>query len=315
MNKTPLLTGLGGFALGCLTVFLYQKPDTPTASPVASAVVAEKVHESTPNAKVEPAKVTQNSVAPEVKVISSGSALDPKVQEVMKGVRESMQKRNEERLNARVDERLASLKTKLGLSDEQLEAMRPLVGKMLTDGGNEMIFSGANGSFSVEAMQEKRKELAAAKAAAEAALIASLNPSQRAAYDAWKSEESANKIEGRANSELASLQSQLSLSPEQKDLAFAAFSKLASESSSSENALDNPMGFIAARKAKLEALRPILTPEQLSVYEKTASSNVMHFSSGETGVMELENGGEAVISTVLSIGSDSATVAPETKDK
>ena len=310
MHKTSIFTGIGGFALGCLTIFLY-KHNEPTPAPVVASTPAPVAAKIVPAAKpAEPeAKPSEVAVSePQISVSTSVNGLDnPEHKALLAQVGKTMKEQAAKKLQLRVDERLAALKAKLGLSDEQVAQMRPQVEGMLKEANPALFGEDGAISISMDNMKEKKQQAAAEKAKAEADLMAQLSPQQLAAYDGWKQEEKANRVEVKAGQDLASLQSQLSLTAEQKDAAFAAFSKLASTQGEQTDILSNPQGFMETRKARLEAMRPILTPEQMAVYERGAGGNVMSFSLGGADV----DATEIVDSVVIDATTTSdATVQP-----
>ena len=149
-----------------------------------------------------------------------------------------------------------------------------------------------------------------AKKAAENELIAKLSPEQKLAYDQWKLAEKANKVELATNRELSSLQSQMSLTAEQKDRAFAALSTLA-QNEMDVDPLAEPVKFMERRKGRIEALKPILTPEQMALYERNAGSMVTIESDGvmlDGGSIDL---GGAINAQVISAPSISITTTAE----
>ena len=87
----------------------------------------------------------------------------------------------------------------------------------------------------------------------------------------------ANAAEAAANRELSRLQSMTTLSPEQKDHAFAAFTEIASRESMVD--LTEPgvkpdvmKDALETRWAdRLEALGAILTPEQMAIYQQAGN--------------------------------------------
>ena len=290
MSKTPFITGLGGFALGCLALYLYQRAHQEVApvAPPAPVIAAKPAHVDPvvpPPALPEPKPIELLPGKPTVSfatVVGGGDSADQKALLAMVG--KSMKDQEAKRLALRVEERLASLKARLGLSDAQLAKIRPLVDRMLQAASPVSIGEDGGITLNADNTQEDQQKTAAEKAQAEQELLETLDPQQLAAYQDWKRDEKANRAEAKANQELASLQSQLSLSPEQKDAAFAAFTKLASEQGEETNILSNPQGFVESRNAKMEAMRPILTPEQMAVYERSAGSNIMSFSVGGPGL-------------------------------
>lgn len=105
----------------------------------------------------------------------------------------------------------------------------------------------------------------------------SLVADQQMEYESFRAEERANALEAVANRELSSLQSMTTLSPEQKDQAFAAFAEIASRESV-RPVLDPAIETKAIEEAvktrwadRLEALSSILTPEQLAIYQQAGN--------------------------------------------
>jgi DNA-binding MarR family transcriptional regulator len=109
------------------------------------------------------------------------------------------------------------------------------------------------------------------------AVLASLTAVQQKEYEAFRAEERANVLEAVANRELSRLQSMTTLSPEQKDQAFAVFSEIASREATLP-VLDPAKEAEAIREAekarwaaRQEALSAILTPEQMAVYQQAGN--------------------------------------------
>lgn len=97
-----------------------------------------------------------------------------------------------------------------------------------------------------------------------------LSPDQQERLDGYIEDQRANQIEIIANAQLMQLQSMLSLSDEQKDQAFASFARIA------EDRVDNPPaagdgpgpGPAAFFEQNVEAMREVLTPEQMEIYQR-----------------------------------------------
>lgn len=111
----------------------------------------------------------------------------------------------------------------------------------------------------------------------EDAISATLTADQQEEYHVFRAEEKANVLEAAANQELSRLQSMVTLSPEQKDQAFAAFSDIASRESSLP-VLDPDREAPAIRETektrwaeRQEALNAILTPEQMALYQQAGN--------------------------------------------
>ena len=122
----------------------------------------------------------------------------------------------------------------------------------------------------IRATSEDKKKM-------EDAISAALTADQQKEYESFRAEEKANAAEAVANRELSRLQSMTTLSPEQKDQAFAAFSEIASRESMQD--LPEPGGKSDVMKdaletrwaARQEALGAILTPEQMAIYQQAGN--------------------------------------------
>ena len=315
MNKTSIIFGIGGLLVGSLGTSLYYRSNAPVPTPVVAVPVAPKAekkvvaNESTP--KVEVVEKTTSKPTSESKQSAIATTLDSAK---MADVKKLMSDQANQRKTLKVNEQLAGLKKQLGLTDEQAEELRPLISRMLPTGRgleiSELMSGDGKMGFSAEKMKERSAKIAEDKKAAENELIAKLSPEQKLAYDQWKLAEKANKVELATNRELSSLQSQMSLTPEQKDRAFAALSTLA-QNEIEVDPLTEPVKFMDRRKGRIEALKPILTPEQMALYERNAGSMVTIESDGmviDGGSIDL---GGAVNAQVITAPSISITTTTE----
>jgi len=235
--------------------------------------------------------------------------------------REKMRKGREERQKLKVDERLAALRGRLNLTAEQAEALRPLLARMLVSRAGIDVMGiepdeTGKVEWSVEKMKERQQKVQADRDAAEQEMLASLTPEQRQAYQQWKEEDRANKVEMRANQELAALQSQLTLSAEQKDKAFAAFSNLAAaEGETDGGPLGDPANFMKRREQRIAAMKEILTPEQQAVYERNAGTGLINVNiDGGDGLFiggDVISGGGAAASVSTIISVEDGAAAPD----
>jgi RNA polymerase sigma factor (sigma-70 family) len=162
----------------------------------------------------------------------------------------------------KIEEKLAVLRNRLSLTPEQ-EAK---IAKALEYGKSKMKISPPN-VIVTGATPEDQKKM-------EDTIIASLTDEQQKEYESFRAEEKANALEAVANRELSRLQSMTTLSAEQKDQAFAAFSEIASRESDLP-VLDPGKDAEAIKEAvahrwaaRQEALSGILTPEQMAIYQQ-----------------------------------------------
>ena len=101
-----------------------------------------------------------------------------------------------------------------------------------------------------------------------------LSPEQQDEFAAFQQDQRENRVEIATNREMAQLQQQLTLTPEQKDQAFQALGDIArKEAENSQKGFD-PAAMDAAKQARIDALRPILTPEQMKAYESNPTMGV-----------------------------------------
>ena len=315
MNKSSIIFGIGGLLVGSLGTSLYYRSNAPVPTPVAAVPGSPKAEkkivatETTP--KVEVVENVASKPTAETKQASIATTLDSAK---MAEVKKMMSDQANQRKTLKVNEQLAGLKKQLGLTDEQAEELRPLISRMMASGRgldiSELMSGDGKMEFSADKMKERSAKIAEDKKAAENELIAKLSPEQKLAYDQWKLAEKANKVELATNRELSSLQSQMSLTAEQKDRAFAALSTLA-QNEMDVDPLAEPVKFMERRKGRIEALKPILTPEQMALYERNAGSMVTIESDGvmlDGGSIDL---GGAINAQVISAPSISITTTAE----
>jgi hypothetical protein len=314
MNKSSIIFGIGGLLAGSLGTSLYYRSTSPAPTPVAAVPVAPKdekkvvAKETTP--KVEGVEHTTGKPTAAKKQASVATTLDSAK---MAEVKKRMSDQANQRKILRVNEQLAGLKNQLGLTDEQSEELRPLISRMMATGRGldigELMSGGGIMKLDPDKMKEKAAEMAKDKNAAENELIAKLTPEQNLAYDQWKLAEKANQVELAANRELSSLQSQMSLTADQKDRAFAALSALA-QNEVQVDPMAEPVKFMERRKDRIEALKPILTPEQMALYERNAASMVTIQSGGVVIDGGAIDPGGAINTQVISAPEISITTTP-----
>ncbi|MES2705833.1 MAG: sigma-70 family RNA polymerase sigma factor [Verrucomicrobiota bacterium] len=167
----------------------------------------------------------------------------------------------------KLKEKLAVLGKRLSLTPEQETA----IAEALEYGQSGIKIAPPNVIVTKASPEEVKKM--------EDAINASLTAGQQKEYAAFREEEKANALEAVANRELSNLQSMTTLSQEQKDQAFAAFSEIASRESTlpvlepgGEREAQAIQEAVEARWAdRREALSAILTPEQMAIYQQAGS--------------------------------------------
>jgi hypothetical protein len=105
-------------------------------------------------------------------------------------------------------------------------------------------------------------------------------------------------VEIATNREMAQLQQQLTLTPEQKDQAFQALGDIARMEAENPRKGFDPTAIEAAKQARMDALRPILTPEQMKAYE---SNPTMSFGIPDVTAIQ---GGAAIQSIMVTPAPD-----------
>ncbi|MEZ5304853.1 MAG: hypothetical protein R3F11_30020 [Verrucomicrobiales bacterium] len=216
-------------------------------------------------------------------------------------IQEQMQKARQRRIEARVKARLATLTDRLGLSDEQAAKVRDILTAQYggSGGSGDLAFDilGAVGDGDAGAIAGAVLGGGGSKAdrnaAADAALAELLDPAQQEKYAAFQAEERANQIEARANEELARLQRQFTLSPDQKDRAFEIFANQATEDLDHPVSLADGDAYAARQQERHNALGEVLSEEQLASYRSTP--RVITTFDGFSGGGFLDGGGAASI--------------------
>ena len=239
--------------------------------------------------------------------------------------REMMKKRMEDRMKTKVDEQLVTLKKKLGLTDEQVETVRELLMDKFRKGDFAMRAYGAmeeeGGQTSPKDQEKEMMELMLDPQKQDRELdekiLGMLTPDQQAAFKAHQQEKRANKVEMAANKELAKLQGAMSLTGEQKDQIFSTLSQFADQEhdkpimgmvamiekqpheierlrkEAGDATADQLLGLVDELKQRQarrrEALQPILSEEQMKVYENLQQASAFDFSEmmGDMGGMEM----------------------------
>ncbi|WP_386780342.1 hypothetical protein [Luteolibacter ambystomatis] len=205
----------------------------------------------------------------------------------MKEIMEKMKQAQEEKRARKIDERLAALKSRLGLTDEQAAKVRALLEK---ESGNDdigAVLSGDASAVNVTSLLGEGDK--ASQSATDAKIAEVLTPEQQAKFKAFQQERKENRIEIATNREMTRLQQGLTLTPEQKDRAYQALGDLAQreEEQPASNGFD-PQAMVDKQQARRDALRPILTPEQMKAYESMPMTS--SFESGAISIQLQEPG-------------------------
>lgn len=229
---------------------------TPTAS--ASQTSDEKTEAGPTSRPSRPdlPKTKTFNLADGVKVIEG--KMDPQTEKIM----EEFKKRHEEKRAHKLDERVAALRTRLGLTDDQAAKVRAML-----EAGEDKGGPGSGMPIDIAKLMNGG-ESKAERDALDARMAELLSPEQSQKYQEFQQEQRENRVEIATNNEINRLQQSLTLSREQKDQAYQALGEIAqSEDDQPTSKGIDPARMAARKQARMDALRPILTPEQMKAYE------------------------------------------------
>lgn len=218
-----------------------------------------------------PAKTERPERESRGRALAAGNELPPEAKEAM----ENMKRQMEESRTRKIDERVAVLKNRLKLTPDQEAKVRALF--------EEPSKSGASGTVSVNGMDlgpivtSSRQGLGKED---EEKIAALLTADQQNEFTAFQDEQKENRLEIAKNGEMSQLQRQLTLTPEQKDRAFDALGDVLAKEAEQGGDRFSREGQDAAKQARLDALRPILTPEQMAIYESSRPGPSFELGAG-----------------------------------
>lgn len=232
----------------------------------SSSSPASQGSSDTPESKAEraarPAK-PDKSDKPFVRTFSSTNGEQtPEMKEII----EKMKKAQEQKKARKIEERVAALKSRLGLADEQAAKVKAVLEQSEKGGGDAADVLAREGNLDVAKLLsgENKSE----REASDAKVAELLTPEQQAKFQTFQQEQKENRVEIATNREMARLQQSLTLTPEQKDQAYQALGGLAQhEDDQASTSGFDPQAMVAKQQARRDALRPILTPEQMKAYE------------------------------------------------
>ena len=173
-------------------------------------------------------------------------------------------------------ERIAAFKARLNLDEAQTARIKTLL--EAGDEEDDMVSKAIAGQSTLPAAPG---EAAKKRADLESQISSLLKPEQAAAFTEVRQEQRENRIEVATGREMTRLQQSLTLSPAQKDQVYQALATISTSEEDSGNSgiTIDPEQIKARRQARLEALKPILTPEQFSTYERSSGSLINHEGS------------------------------------
>jgi hypothetical protein len=273
--KTPLAF-LAGAGVGALAMWLAlpkaATPPTPEQARQETARQDARKGDSPGTGEGGmPAKTRRPSAAAEdddSKILDEDDMDSPE----MRGIREAMAKELAERKGRRLDERVAALKSRLNLDDATAAKVRALLEGSEEEEDRVMdALEGTERSAPIEPGELTRK-----RAALDESIAKILNPTQATAYKEFAAEQKENRIEVATGREMSRLQSALTLTPDQKDKVYQALNGIAArEEEDGRQFVDlDPAELKARQQARLDAMRPLLTPQQFAEYERRSISSL-----------------------------------------
>ena len=300
MKAKFITTFILGAVVGGLCVSLLSKGGEPAPDPAPQAKAAppriNPDNDATKIARLEKKIAALEAESATVSVAESeeGKSSVVKVfggdgasQIDFEEIRKQMEKGESERSEKLINSRLATLTSKLNLSEEQAKKVRELLEKDVASqgGGVAMLIESAL------AGGLQREDEPSDEFDFDAELDALLDDDQKTAYAEYVDVQNENYIEASANRQLAQLQTSVpDLTTEQKDRAYEEFARVARDDvETSGNPTRVGSNLDVARmseqqKARKDAMKEILTPEQTDLYE-AGNQNVITFGGGAGQIM------------------------------
>jgi len=260
--------------------------EAKSARSTAAPAEASSAPETRPERAARPPKPDKSDKP----IVRTFSSTDGEQTPEMKEIMEKMKKAQEEKRARKIDERLAALKSRLGLTDEQAAKVKAILQKADEDGGDATDL--LSGGKAIDVNKLLNGESKGDREALDAKLAEVLTPEQQDKFQAFQQDQKENRIEIATNREMTRLQQSLTLTPDQKDRAYQALGELAQreENQPATSGID-PQAMMAKQQARRDALRPILTPEQMKAYESTPMQS--SFEGGGISI-QLNNVSEAI---------------------
>ncbi len=296
--RTKLLPFVAGLILGVLAMLAWRLTQQPSQAPapVSSPNAADRVQceqlkgqLSTAEARTEELKAENAALTAQLESLKtnttstatneSGSASAPSSASqspfaAMFGgdgksnqFGEAMSSMMKAVMQQRLDAKMAALKTRLHLSEDQEQNLRAIL-EAQSARATDMTAKLFEGKASKEDLQQS-----GSAGDTEAEIKQLLSPDQQADYEQYKVEERQTNAQMMANSEMLQIQSMLQLDQSQQDRVYNALYDLSlKQMTPVADGTGSPKDINQAFDAKVDALRPILTPDQLQSYQKYIDS-------------------------------------------
>jgi hypothetical protein len=293
MNIKVIVPFLFGVALGIAGTTMYlvnhQTASTPLAvTPVESHEPAPVVSEATTRDRERIAKLeadnekllarlqavtssnevmkatASTSVGKPKEVVNPFAAMFGGGEDGTNAMAGAMQKLIKGQLDQQLETKMSRMKAKLQLTPEQETQIRETLTK-----ANDQALAMTEKMYSGKAKAEDLKETSSLAAAAPKAIEELLTPAQKTEYEAMQKEEQQGNARLMANAEMLQMQNSLGLTQDQQDKVFGVLYQQTLDltgAAATDNKPDPATSMAQAIDRKVEALRGVLTDEQLKNY-------------------------------------------------
>lgn len=282
--KTQMTFLTLGAGLGAAITWMITAKPAPTPPPMAAKPETSRPADAriSPARAVERTDVQARHLRPDQPLDLSSLPPPTAAQQIPAEVLKELETRMHGGRTRRIDERLAALKVRLKLTPEQLPKLRALLGQINPTHGDAAKVLGTPSPQARELNDQ---------------LKAILSPEQQELFAAFQQEQLENQAEIATNREMAQLQQQLMLTPEQKDRAYQSLGEISRKEVGQPFDLADRQAVEAARQERVDALRGVLTDEQMKVYESDpplgfAIPDMLETPNG--GVFRIEDTGTSI---------------------
>jgi len=254
---------------------LFNKPAPAEQSIDASAIKAAKdvlAHEKERTAALDKRELDLKLQAAKLSI--DQNAPGPDNAAAAKSPAAAMGKMAKAAIQQQTDMKMAALKSRLNLTDDQAQALQDIMDKQSQKAADLMdkMFSG---KMSKDELQKAMKDgggMGGLGGDMDTQMKNILSPDQYTAYQGYQNDEKKNAAEAQANMELMQIQTSLQLTEDQKDKVFGTIYQLAAQQAGVDGAKSSGAGIDELMEAKKTAMQAVLTPEQFDTYSKFVDS-------------------------------------------
>jgi Spy/CpxP family protein refolding chaperone len=274
--KKPLIFIAGiifgaAFYAGAQSFFFKPAPVDQTAD--ASAIKAAKdvlAHEKERTAALDKRDLDLKLQAAKMNVDQNAPTPD-NAAAAAKSPSAAMSKMAKAAIQQQIDMKMAALKSRLNLTDDQAQALQDIMDKQ-SQKASDMMDQMFSGKMSKDDLQKAMKDGGGMGGDMDAQMKSILTPDQYASYQGYQNDEKKNAAEAQANMELMQIQTSLQLTDDQKDKVFGAIYQQAAQQMGIDGAKPTGGTIDEQMEAKKTAMQSVLTPEQFDTYSKFVDS-------------------------------------------